>query len=122
MIASDYQEAKNIDTIGAVDHAEHADARSPTMRVVRGAAVDWLAPAAGACVATGGSSSWSSRRARRGGVASVRFAVDGRQVAVDRSERPGRLVRVGSRPLKRGAHTLTATAVGRERRTRCGAT
>jgi hypothetical protein len=71
MLSSDFQEAKNVDTVGAniMPNTRRATA---TVRVVAGAALDWLVPAAHACVA---------RRQRlviaASGVRSVSFRVDG---------------------------------------------
>jgi hypothetical protein len=70
MLSSDYQEAKNVDTVGAniMPNTRRATA---TVRVVAGAALDWLLPAPHACVA---------RRQRlvvaASGVHSVVFRVD----------------------------------------------
>ena len=107
MIASDYQEAKNIDTLGP-SIMPNTRTSVVTMRVVRGAAVDWLAPTAATCVRARARAVVAASAPGR--VASVRFAVDGRQVAVDRSGDQG--VWSARLPaLKRGAHTLAATAV-----------
>ena len=111
MIASDYQEAKNIDTIGP-SIMPNTRTMVSAMRVVRGVAVDWLTPAAGACVHAGARALVAA--SAPGGVASVRFALDGRQFAVDRSGDQG-LWSTGLPALKQGAHRLTATAVAAHR-------
>jgi minor extracellular serine protease Vpr len=107
MIASDYQEAKNIDTIGP-SIMPNTRTSTAAMRVVRGVAVDWLAVGVGTCVRTGARAIVAA--SAPGGVASVRFALDGRQFAVDSSDDQG--VWSARLPgMKQGAHTLTATAV-----------
>ena len=108
MIASDYQEAKNIDTIGP-SIMPNTRTSVAAMRVVRGVAVDWLAPVRGRLRAMPAARAVVAASAP-GRVASVRFAVDGRQVAVDRSDDQG-VWSAGLPALKHGAHTLTATAV-----------
>jgi len=108
-VSSDYQEAKNIDTVGPsimpntrVGHA--------SLQVVRGTAVDWVAPAADACL--GGKEqrlvvAASSTRT----VARVRFTVDGRTVALVRDGSGGLWEStLKTSGLGRGKHTLVATA------------
>jgi hypothetical protein len=107
MIASDYQEAKNIDTIGP-SIMPNTRTSFAGMRVVRGVAVDWLTPTAGACVQSGTRVFVAASAPRR--VTSVRFAVDGRQFAVDRTGDQG-IWSARLPTLKQGAHTLTAAAI-----------
>jgi hypothetical protein len=79
MVSSDYQEAKNIDTIGP-NIMPNTRAVVTKLHVVAGAAVDWLLPTAGVCgqpkqpliVAASGP----------GGISSVRFFVDGKRRAI----------------------------------------
>jgi subtilisin family serine protease len=107
MIASDYQEAKNIDTIGP-SIMPNTRTSFAGMRVVRGVAVDWLTPTAGACVQSGTRVFVAASAPRR--VTSVRFAVDGRQFAVDRTGDQG-IWSARLPTLKQGAQTLTAAAI-----------
>jgi minor extracellular serine protease Vpr len=108
MLASDFQEAKNVDTIGPriMPNTRVAATR---LRVVAGIAVDWLSPAAHSC----------ARRSQRFVVAasgpraivSVRFAVDGKRFAVDRSPSHGLWSATRPGRLERGAHMVTALAI-----------
>jgi hypothetical protein len=107
MVSSDYQEAKNIDTIGP-SIMPNTRTSFAGMRVVRGVAIDWLMPAASACVRAGGSAIVAASAPGR--LASVRFAVDGRRYAVDRRDEQG-IWSAGLPAMKQGAHALTATAV-----------
>jgi hypothetical protein len=111
MVSSDFQEAKNVDTVGSSIMPNTRTASAP-LRVVSGAAVDWLTPAHGACV----------RRTQKltvavsspSGIRSVRFVSDGKRVGVDRTSDQGlwsAVVRLGG-----GRHRLTATAVDRRGR------
>jgi len=106
MISSDYQESKNVDTSGP-SIMPNTRTGSAKFRVVAGVAVDWLLPVSGRCVA---------RRTRvevaAGGPArltSVRFSVDGRRAAVDRTGEQG--LWSSTVRLKAGRHVLVATAV-----------
>jgi minor extracellular serine protease Vpr len=107
MISSDYQEAKNIDTVGT-NIMPNTRTASAKLHVVAGTAVDWLLPAPGnAC---------GQRRellvvaaSAPGGVSSVRFFVGGKRIAVVRHGVEGIWVKTVS--LSRGTHTVVATAV-----------
>jgi minor extracellular serine protease Vpr len=105
--ASDYQEAKNINTIGGQIYPNSTFKRV-NLRVVNGPAVSWLEPPTNACalkrdelvvVAT------STRKVRR-----VEFSVDGRKIGVDRSG-PGGIYSLAWRTanLAAGPHRLVAT-------------
>jgi minor extracellular serine protease Vpr len=107
MISSDYQEAKNIDTIGP-SIMPNTRGSTAARHVVRGVAVDWLTPSTGACVRKGTRAVVAASAPGR--VTSVRFALDGKQFAVDRTGVQG-IWSVGVTAAKQGAHTLTATAV-----------
>jgi hypothetical protein len=115
MISSDYQEAKNIDTTGAKIMPNTRTAAA-TMHVVPGAAVDVLIPSQNACIAkpqrvTVAASSPSE-------VTSVRFAVDGRRFAVDRTGEQEIWSATLTRRLAPGRrHTLTVVAVDAKGRT-----
>ncbi|MDQ1475088.1 MAG: minor extracellular serine protease Vpr, partial [Actinomycetota bacterium] len=104
MVSSDYQEAKNIDTVGP-NIMPNTRALVTKLHVVTGAAVDWLLPTAGVCgqakqpliVAASGP----------GGVSSVRFFVDGKRRAVVHRGVEGLWFTNVS--LSKGKHTIVAT-------------
>ena len=106
MVSSDYQEAKNIDTIGP-NIMPNTRALVSKLHVVAGAAVDWLLPTAGVCgqakqpliVAASGP----------GGVSSVRFFVDGKRRAVVHRGAEG--LWFANVSLSKGKHTIIATAI-----------
>jgi hypothetical protein len=110
--ASDFQEAKNVNTAGPSTMPNTRFLRT-AIRVVDGPAVTWLAPAGGAClrgtvrllaIAS------SSRPLRR-----ILFLADGRRVGVDRRSRSG-LYSTAWRP-RRGTYRLEAVAVDAAGRT-----
>ena len=115
MIVSDFQEAKNIDTIGP-KLMPNTSSNTVSMHVVAAPVVDWLAPANGVCAL-------SAQRvivaaSAPSGVATVRFAVDGRRAAVVRKSNQG--VWTASVPFRsraRGRHIVIATAVDKRGRT-----
>ncbi|HEY3544431.1 MAG TPA: hypothetical protein VGK79_17980, partial [Gaiellaceae bacterium] len=111
MAASDFQEAKNVDTMGS-SIMPNTRTRTTALRVVAGVTVDWLLPAAGVCAGRRLLEVVAGSPAR---VRLVRFAVDGRVVATDRSGAQG--VWAASARLTRGRHALTATAVDGRGRT-----
>jgi subtilisin family serine protease len=103
MIASDFQEAKNVDTVGA-NIMPNTRRTVATVRVVAGPALDWLVPAARACVA----------RTQRvlvaaSGARSVVVRVDGR-----RAVRAHGSLGIWSATVSfaRGRHTLSAAGGG----------
>jgi hypothetical protein len=106
MVSSDYQEAKNIDTIGP-NIMPNTRAVLTKLHVVAGAAVDWLLPTAGVCgqrrqtffVAASGP----------GGVKSVRFSVDGKRRSIVHHGVAGLWFTTIS--LSKGTHTVDATAI-----------
>jgi hypothetical protein len=80
--ASDFQEAKNVNSVGS-DLMPNTAFKRVAITGVRGPALTWVTPSANECVAgktTGLLVVASSTRPAR----SVRFLVDGKQVAVDR--------------------------------------
>jgi subtilisin family serine protease len=105
MESSDYQEAKNIDTIGP-SIMPNTRVLLTKLHVVAGAAVDWLLPTTGVCgqrrqelvVAASGP----------GGVSSVRFSVDSKRRAVVHKGIEG--LWFTSVSLSKGTHTIVATA------------
>jgi hypothetical protein len=108
MVASDFQEAKNVDTVGPKLMPNTRTASAP-LEVVRGAAVDWLAPAPNACVTGGG-----KLEVVAGGPAplrSVTFLLDGRRVAADRGGDLGIWSSRLPAHLTPGRHKLAAVAV-----------
>ncbi len=107
MISSDYEEAKNIDTIGP-SIMPNTRTSTAALRVVSGVAVDWLMPGASACVRQGTRAVVAASSPGR--IASVHFALDGKQFAVDRNGDQG-VWSAGLPAVKQGPHTLTATAV-----------
>jgi len=108
--SSDFEEAKNVDTTGTaiMPNTRFAAAR---LHVVSGVAVNWLVPETQACLAKAQrlvvvASSSSA-------VKLVRFAVDGRNVAVAKTSAAGVFgaTWTGSAAASHGKHSLTATAV-----------
>jgi hypothetical protein len=108
MLSSDYQEAKNVDTIGPgiMPNTRVASAR---LHVVAGVAVDWLSPAVSGCAHRSQRLIVSASGPRA--IASVRFAADGRRFAVDRSGPDGLWSATLPRRLAHGVPMVTATAV-----------
>src|SRR5581483_2721005 len=103
--SSDYQEAKNVNTVGSKIKPNTRTA-AVRVRVVRAPAVDWLQPSAGVCAA----------RPQRLLVAAVRFRLDGRALAAARRDGGGVWSASWKRP-RPGRHVLEAVArdrVGRE--------
>jgi minor extracellular serine protease Vpr len=112
MISSDFQEAKNVDTLGP-NVMPNTRTETVAMQVIGGVAVDWLTPATGACVAKPVRLlvAASSRKTIR----AVRFSIDGHQFALDRSGEQGIWAAMLPK-LSNGRHTLTAAAVDSKRR------
>jgi subtilisin family serine protease len=116
MESSDFQEAKNVDTVGT-NIMPNTRFASASLRVVSGVAVNWLLPSAKACVAK--TERLVVAASSTGGVKSVRFAVDGTTVAVAKKGVTGIWSATWHRSaaLAHGAHTLSATAVDGRGRT-----
>jgi hypothetical protein len=115
MIASDFQEAKNIET-GSTKLMPNTRTAAETLHVVARPAVDWLAPASGTCVAR--RQKLVVAASAPGGVSAVRFAIDRMPVAVKRAGDQGVwTATISTAALGRGAHTVTATAVDGKGRT-----
>ncbi len=112
MISSDYQEAKNIDTVGPSIMPNTRTGRA-ALQVVTGAAVDWLLPGVGGCEPA--RQTLTVAASAPGGVLSVHFSVDGKRPA------PAHKVVLGiwttTISLSRGRHSVVATAVGAKHRT-----
>ncbi|MES1248848.1 MAG: S8 family serine peptidase [Actinomycetota bacterium] len=111
MISSDFQESKNVDTIGdkLMPNTRTASAR---LRVVAGVTIDWLLPTAGVC--TPRSARLEVAAGSPAGIARVDFAVDGKLRATSRSGNLGLWsARVALGP---GRHVLVVTSVDKKRR------
>jgi minor extracellular serine protease Vpr len=107
-VSADFQEAKNIDTVGPsiMPNTRFASAK---VRVVSGTAVDWIAPT-GPCLAQKQQrlvvAASSTRQVIR-----VRFTLDGRQVADVRHGSSGLWgATLQTSGLAKGRHTLEAVA------------
>ena len=107
LVASDFQEAKNIDTVGP---SLMPNTRSTTVRirVVTGTVVDWVLPAAGTCVAKQQTLSVAVSSTRQ--VKGVRFLLDGKQVAVAHPTNGLWEARTSTATTTVGTHTLAAVA------------
>jgi minor extracellular serine protease Vpr len=106
--ASDYQETKNLETIGK-NLLPNTTFKSVRLRAVRGPAVTWLAPVRGACVAR--NASLAVMASSNTAVRSVRFTVNGRSIGIDRSG-PADLFTATwhTAQAKHGRHVLSAIA------------
>jgi hypothetical protein len=111
LVSSDFQETKNIDTVGPSIMPNTRTVHA-TLRVVAGTAIDWIEPARGACLEHRSQSlvvaASSTRR-----IALVRFQLDGHRVALVRASRDGLWeTTLATRRLRRGRHVLAAIANG----------
>jgi minor extracellular serine protease Vpr len=106
--ASDFQEAKNIETISKKLMPNTAF-KSVTLHAVSGPAVTWLAPASGACAPK--NAGLVVAASSNAAVRSVRFTADGRRIAVARHGAADLFTATWhSASAKRGRHVLIATA------------
>jgi minor extracellular serine protease Vpr len=112
MIASDFQETKNVDTSGA-SIMPNTRTGSAKLRVVAGMTVNWLLPFSGACGKPVQPVSVTAGGPRR--ITGVTFRVDGRAVARTRLSHGG--VFSSRVRLHKGVHVLIATAVDTRGRT-----
>jgi hypothetical protein len=112
MISSDYQEAKNIETVGP-SIMPNTRTASATLRVVGGTAVDWLLPTLGLCGPA--RPTLAVAASAPGGISSVRFSIDGKRAAG--SHAIGEGLWTTSVSLSRGKHSVVATAVGAKHKT-----
>jgi len=105
--ASDYQETKNINTVGDAIYPNTTFAQKK-LTVVAGPTVSWLAPAAGVCAAK------SEQLVVIGGalqkIRQVAFTLDGKRVGVDKSG-PFGIYSLAWKTGKvaKGSHLLVAT-------------
>jgi len=106
LASSDYEEAKNVDTVGTAI-MPNTRTVSVSLHVVRGPAVDWLEPTPGGCAATRQPLLVAASSTRP--IARVRFVVDGRTRAVVTRGRSGLWGTTVALP--RGRHVLTAVAI-----------
>ena len=106
--ASDYQEAKNIDTVGN-DILPNTSYLSTKITVVNGPTVSWIEPPAGVCAFKHDQLTVVADSTTA--VKQVVFSADGKRVGVDKSG-PGGVYSHSwnTTTLKQGKHTLTATA------------
>jgi hypothetical protein len=106
VMASDYQESKNVQTFGR-NVLPNTRFRSVRLRVVRGTTVNWLLPQRGACVRGRIQLVVVAGSTRR--IASVRFFDGARRIGVDRSGSAGLYsVNWAARRARRGRHVLRA--------------
>jgi hypothetical protein len=106
--AADFQEAKNVNGVGN-NILPNTAFRSVSITGVAGPAVSWVSPPENACVEKAVALIVVASSTKR--VRSVRFLVDDRQVAIDRSGASD--VFTGTwhaRLAPRGRHVLTAVA------------
>jgi hypothetical protein len=106
--ASDFQEAKNLETIGN-NLMPNTAFKSVRLRGVSGPALTWVGPRRGACAAKNTALAVMASSNKK--VRSVRFAADGRRIAVDRNGTLDLFTATWhTAKAKRGHHLLTATA------------
>jgi hypothetical protein len=110
LVASDFQEAKNIDTVGP-SIMPNTRSTNQRIRVAAGTSITWIAPAAGACLAQRQVVSVAVSSTKD--VAAVRFALDGRTI---RALRANGLWTATLGKASPGKHVLQAVASGAERR------
>jgi minor extracellular serine protease Vpr len=81
LVASDFQEAKNLETTSK-KLMPNTGFKTIRLRAVNGPTATWLGPAAGSCVAKSANLAVVASSNKR--LRSVRFDVDGRRIAIDR--------------------------------------
>jgi minor extracellular serine protease Vpr len=105
--ASDFQESKNIETIGANLYPNTAF-KKVKLTVVSGPAVNWILPSAGACALKNDRLVATATSAKK--ISSVLFTDNGKRVGVDKVGSGGVYsVAWHTAKLKQGRHTVTAT-------------
>jgi hypothetical protein len=110
LVASDFQEAKNIDTVGP-SIMPNTRSTNQRIRVVSGTSIDWIVPAAGACLPQRQVVSVEVSSTKN--VAAVRFVLDGRTI---RAVRENGLWTATLGKVSPGTHVLQAVASGGGRR------
>jgi minor extracellular serine protease Vpr len=107
--ASDYQEAKNINTIGNA-LMPNTEIRKAKLTVVAGPTLTWLTPPATGCTTKTADLAVVAGSAKQ--VKKVTFADDGKTIGVDRSGPAGIFNHNwNTAKLRKGVHHLTATLV-----------
>jgi hypothetical protein len=113
--ASDYQEAKNVNSIGDSIFPNTAF-RAVAITGVPGPALTWVAPAANRCVARTAALIVAASSSKR--IRSVRFYADGKQIDIERKGTDGIYTGAwGTRLVPAGRHVLTALATDAAGRT-----
>jgi hypothetical protein len=111
LVSSDFQESKNIDTVGA-DLLPNTRSTAVRVQVVAGPAVTWVTP--GSCVATRQRLVVAASSIAR--VKKVRFSIDGKRAGAAVKGRAGLWSALGRR-LGPGTHRLEAVVVDAAGRT-----
>jgi hypothetical protein len=115
LTASDFQEAKNVNGVGS-NILPNTAFRSVSITGVSGPAVSWVSPPANACVEKTVALVVVASSTRR--VRSVRFLVDGKRVAIDRTGTSDVFTGTWNASFAlRGPHALTALATDAAGRT-----
>jgi hypothetical protein len=113
--ASDYQEAKNINTVGDQIYP-NTTFKQTRLTVVNGPTVAWLSPPAGACTLKRDQVTTVGESTKK--VKQVTFTVDGKRIGVDKSGPSGIYSLVWkTAKLKKGKHHLVATVTDAAGRT-----
>jgi hypothetical protein len=112
--ASDYQEAKNIDTVGT-DLLPNTSFKLGKLKVVNGPAVTWIEPPANACAITKDRLVAVADSTTK--ITKVQF-FDGTRLVGTRKSGPGGIFSVpwSTRGLDKGKHSMTVVAVDRSGR------
>jgi subtilisin family serine protease len=110
LVASDFQEAKNIDTVGP-SIMPNTRSRNRRIRVATGTSIAWIVPAAGACLARQQVVSVAVSSTKT--VEALRFVLDGRSI---RAVRKDDLWTATLGKVSPGEHVLQAVASGDGRR------
>jgi len=109
LVASDFQEAKNIDTVGP-SIMPNTRSTKLRIRIVTETVVNWILPGEGACLAK--QPLLAVAASSTGPVTAVRFLLDGRKVAVARHAGGLWVARASTGKTATGSHTLVAVATG----------
>ncbi len=110
LVASDYQEAKNLDTVGPSIMPNTRSTRQ-RIRVAAGTSIEWISPAQGGCVAKHQVALVAVSSTKT--VAAVRFVLDGRTI---RAVRGNGLWTAALGNVSPGKHVLQALASDAKRR------
>jgi hypothetical protein len=108
LTAADFQEAKNVNSVGD-QILPNTAFRRVAITAVSGPALTWVAPPANECVGRSAGLVVVASSTTR--IRSVRFFADGRRIGVDRSGTAGVFTSSwGTRLARTGRHELTAVA------------